>query len=230
MSHFIDIHRHNSISDHIAIIDISNEESPHCRDSFCSYGIHPLCLTQHYQDKLKQLYQLAEHGEIIALGECGFDHRSSASIVLQRDIFKKQVAISEHFGLPLLIHCVKGSSELLEMYKQSRPQQPWIIHGFNNNRNILKQFIQKGFYISIGASICNPYSNSYQLIPEIPADKLLLESDEACISIEDIYHQAALRIGTTLDELKTQIEINFKRIFYDKKQLVGENRTLTWKG
>lgn len=220
MSQFIDIHTHTSSQRDTAIVDISIKESPQCRDSFCSYGIHPLFISENYAKQLQQLQLLATQKQIIAVGECGFDHRSRASLTLQKNIFEAEVGISEQFHLPLLIHCVRAASELLEMHKILKPTQAWIIHGFNSNHNILDRFLEKGFYISIGKSILKKTSNSYQLLPMIPAERRFLESDDADITIEQIYQAAAERLALPMKTLTQQIEQNFKRIFYDKQQLV----------
>ncbi|MGL5681546.1 MAG: TatD family hydrolase [Marinifilaceae bacterium] len=219
MSAFIDIHTHFAYADKVAIIDISAQgASPTIGDAPCSYGVHPYFITDDYVMRLETLYRLAANGQLTAIGECGFDHRASTDIKLQRSIFEKHISISEQFHLPLIIHCVKGFPELISCHKQFRPKQAWIVHGYNNKETVLKQLLDCGIYLSLGKALLFPNSNARLLAKNIPQDKLFIETDDVPLSIEELYSIVAAQRGISIDELKTQIEANFKHVIYDNRK------------
>ena len=94
---------------------------------------------------------------------------------------------------------------------------PYVVHGFNNNKNILKQLINAGFYISLGAAILkDDEKNAHdwrEKINIMPLEKLFFETDDSGENIEVIYNRAAIFLDISLEALKTQIKKNFERVF-----------------
>ena len=102
-----------------------------------SVGIHPWELTEHNAGQLLDyLKQQLRKKQFVAVGEAGLDKLAVASMELQLTVFKAQVRLSEEYGLPLIIHCVKAMDELLAVKKEFRPQQAWIWHGFRGKTGI----------------------------------------------------------------------------------------------
>ena len=91
---------------------------------------------------------------------------------LQLTVFKAQVRLSEEYGLPLIIHCVKAMDELLGSEKEFRPQQAWIWHGFRGKPEQAMQLLKKGFYLSFGEYYPD---ETMQIVPD---ERLFLETDE----------------------------------------------------
>ena len=85
----------------------------------CSWGIHPLFTEGGVS--IEQLREAAGRGEIVAVGEAGFDRNALTVMEEQRRLFEEEVEISEGYGLPLIIHCVRAFPELLSVYKRRRP-------------------------------------------------------------------------------------------------------------
>ena len=76
---------------------------------FRSVGIHPWELTEHNAGQLLDyLKQQLRKKQFVAVGEAGLDKLAVASMELQLTVFKAQVRLSEEYGLPLIIHCVKA--------------------------------------------------------------------------------------------------------------------------
>ena len=78
---------------------------------------------------------------------------------------------------------------------------------------MLEALLQHGFYISAGRQAMNEKSPLYQLLPEIPLQHLLIETDNSDFSIQDIYRQVAERRGETVENLKAEVFGNFCRLF-----------------
>jgi TatD DNase family protein len=144
----------------------------------------------------------------VAIGECGLDKLKGPSMELQKVVFKVQMAMAEEHGLPLVIHCVKASNELVQFKRQTHPDQPWIIHGFRGKEALVKEFIQHGFYLSFGACY------QEEALRSVPVERLFIETDESELSIEDIYLRVAQSRGMDLKELTESIKKNVERVFF----------------
>jgi len=113
----------------------------------------------------------------------------------------------------LIIHGVRAIPELITAYKKCRSHQKWIMHGFNNRREILMDLLRHGFYISAGRHVMNEESQVYRVLPEIPADRLLIETDNSDFTIGEVYGQVARRRGIAVEELQHIVRMNFDRLF-----------------
>ena len=48
---------------------------------------------------------------------------------------------------PVVIHCVKAYNELILLKKKLKPKVPWVVHGFNQNEQILNALLKNDFFI-----------------------------------------------------------------------------------
>ena len=183
------------------------------QDVFYSVGLHPMKVGQADDEALAVVRETILDERVIAVGECGLDRRSEATMEKQERVLLEQVQVAEKYHKPLVIHCVKAYSELISIRKKSGASVPWIIHGFNNNEQILAQLLDYGFYISIGAALLNPRSNVFHLIRDIPLEMLFLENDDREVEIPVIYEAASCRIGLEAGRLKERLWENYKKVF-----------------
>ena len=179
------------------------------RGYYYSVGIHPWELTEHNAGQLLDyLKQQLRKKQFVAVGEAGLDKLAVASMELQLTVFKAQVRLSEEYGLPLIIHCVKAMEELLGVKKESRPQQPWIWHGFRGKPEQAVQLLKKGFYLSFGEYYPD---ETMQIVPD---ERLFLETDDSLLDIEDILCQAARVRGVEVEALCEVIRRNIQNVFF----------------
>jgi TatD DNase family protein len=111
-----------------------------------------------------------------------------------------------------VVHCVKAFNEVVALKRKLTPAVPWVIHGFNNNANILKTLIDNDLYISMGSALLRSNSNAAKLIRHIPAERLFLETDERPISIKTIYSVASEHLKIPSEQLRQNIYQNFLTI------------------
>lgn len=178
-----------------------------------SFGIHPWYLTSENHDYLLgQVEKMASSGNIIAVGEAGFDKIKGPVIGLQRKTFEEQVSIADNYRKPVVIHCVRYWDELLQEHKKLKPATPWLVHGFRGKADLALQLISRGMYLSFWFSfIIRPEST--QLIKRLPGNRIFLETDGADIDIRVIYNKVSADLEITVDELKNLILNNFKNLF-----------------
>lgn len=201
---FIDIHTHNKSEETAyAIFNSNGEPTTGC----ASVGIHPWDVDNNWKQRFRTIKELAKAPDITAIGECGIDRaHSGAGLELQTEVFRAHITLSEELKKPLIIHCVKAVDNIISQYKECKPQQAWIIHGFRGKPQQAEQLTRAGLYLSLGEHF------NAESAKVIPADKLFIESDESSLPINEIYNSVAQARNMSLEELILQIETN-ARIF-----------------
>ena len=182
-------------------------------NTWLSTGIHPWNISEKNQKlQLEKLRQLAHYQDIKFIGECGLDRLKGSPLPLQEEIFIKQIRVAEEVKKPMIIHCVKCFNELISIKKIVRPKVPMVIHGYNNNLEIAKSLLERGFYLSLGAAILNEESNAAKVLQYIPLEKLFLETDDKVISIQKIYEKTSFLLNIPLNTLEDVIFANYLEI------------------
>lgn len=207
---YVDVHTHHRRRG-LEVVDISDGKIAE-KGELCSMGIHPMFIGEGMG--IEEIREEASKNRIVAIGEAGFDRNSGISIEEQKRLFEEEVKIAEEYRLPMIIHCVRAFPELLSVYKSLQPRQAWIIHGYNNNEEILRQLIGHGFYISAGKKLFLPESNIRRVLPLIPLEQLFLETDDSDWGIEAVYRTAAELRKISLDLFVKQVYGNFEKAFH----------------
>lgn len=210
----INIHTHKA-GQGISIVDASlgEPEASGRNDIYFSMGIHPMYINAEVERGLAEIEDYAARKEIVAVGEAGLDRNSGVMMERQAELFGRQIGISEKYGLPMIVHCVRSFPELISLHKKYSPRQAWIIHGFNNRMEVLRELLRHGFYISAGKQVMNRQSNIYQFLPQIPLQQLFMETDDSDLDIGAVYAKVTERLGVTECELRERIYDNFVRLF-----------------
>ena len=188
--------------------------SSYKNNGFFSYGYHPWHLDQD-SDELCSLHDLISSSKCLAIGETGIDRVNlSYSLKEQLSSFHKHIELSEQIQKPLIIHCVKGYSELLEAYKRYSPTQSWIIHDFNHNKDFLNAIRTKRIYISLGRNFFERKNSKVnKATKDIELEKLFFETDEMNIEIYEVYKKFCDNTELEMKELKKNIKTNFEKVF-----------------
>ncbi len=178
-----------------------------------SIGIHPWYIDENrLETDLKVIEERLQLSECLALGECGLDKRIDVPMTLQVDVFKKQIALAEKYQKPLVLHLVAAFDELIALKKQLNISIPIIIHGFSKSEQLAKQLIDNGFYLSFGKYLLRNLELE-AVFKSIPDDKFFLETDIIEETLEEVYQKAAFYKNISVEELKEQVEMNWRNIF-----------------
>ncbi|KQR69731.1 TatD family hydrolase [Pedobacter sp. Leaf176] len=176
-----------------------------------SIGLHPWYATlDKLETQLKYLSVLAKQANVKLIGECGLDKLMGDNLENQISILTSQITLAEEFSKPLILHCVKAFSELIELKERLKVKVPMIIHGFNKNEELGRQLMAKGFLLSFGAAILKENSGAGKLIQQ--SENFFLETDDSEISIKEIYKAAANLKKCSVDELKACIFENWNNL------------------
>lgn len=205
----IDVHTHNRMRND-AIISLNPHEFRPEQGKYYSVGIHPW-ITDSMKDineEMAFLERVCLHERVVAIGETGIDKLRGADLTLQRQIFERHIRLSEALNKPLIIHNVRATNETLELYKKYKPLQPWILHGFRGNAHIVHTVLKNSeIYVSFGEKY------SVQSLCETPMDRILIETDESKLSINEIAKKIAADKDIGLQSFMRSIKNNIEKSF-----------------
>ena len=225
MNPYVNIHTHynNHIDDNefveiqnIDVDNIVNVDVSH----FYSIGIHPWNLKSQ-NPKISETQKLGDLESqclgdlnIKAIGECGLDRACDVDFEIQKEVFIKQIELSEQIAKPLIIHAVRTYPDIISIRKEIKAKQPWIIHGFQGNMQSAEQMLRHdGIYLSLGDVMFKNERRASELLNIIPLDRLFLETDVAERDIVEVYDKAVSLSGIEMDKLRNDIFNNFVKIF-----------------
>ncbi len=214
MNKFIDIHTHK-IKKANYLISVYNhflqDELPKV-DSLFSVGLHPWHISKLDLTILdKSLENLIHKKAPAFIGEIGIDRNIDIPLEVQTEYFLKQAIIAEQFNLPVIIHSVRTVYDIIKIKKEHKFQQPWILHSFNGNIQMIDEALKYNFYFSFGSNLFRNNFNDKQL-KSIPLEYTFLETDDADYSIIDVFARFCALRNIDLESLKKTVYNNFTRI------------------
>ena len=129
-----------------------------------------------------------ENPKIVAIGEIGLDfYWNKENKNLQKEMFISQINLANKLNLPIVIHTREAVTETIEILKKNPCIKKGIFHCCPLNRELVKEALNLGFYISLSGVITFKNSkNADEIINMIPEDKLLIETDSPYLSPEPV--------------------------------------------
>lgn len=154
---------------------------------YFAVGVHPNCAGD-YDEQLLRSY--ITDSRCVAVGECGLDyyrlssHDSEATKQLQKEIFAAQIRLAIEFELPLILHIREASADVLQILRTfDHKRLRGVLHCFNADSILLE--LSETFYYGIGGVLT--FKNArrlVQILPQIPRERLLLETDAPYLTPE----------------------------------------------
>jgi TatD DNase family protein len=148
---------------------------------FATAGVHPHHATELNPDALAVLEELARQPEVVAAGECGLDYfRDFSPRPVQQQAFHDQLELAARVGKPVFLHQRDAHEDFLAILKEHLPAlRGGVTHCFTGGQRELAAYLDLGFCIGITGWICDERRGAHllPLMREIPADRLLLETD-----------------------------------------------------
>lgn len=218
----INIHSHCIPDDpcEIVIVNHSNDDQVALglTNVHWSAGLHPWFLDEiNDATNWEQVYKQASSNKIIAIGECGLDTLKGPDIGVQEKVFIKHIELSIQTGLPLIIHCVKAYDRLLRIRKNYNKTPCWIVHGFKGKEELAQQLIEKDIKLSFGPALLEEQNLRLRiLLKKTNLRHVFFETDNHILKVSDIYRRAAEILNMKLEDLASQIQINFEKCFRKK--------------
>lgn len=163
------------------------------RDVIPFFGLHPWyahSASLDWEDELRNLLIKYPFG----IGEIGLDRSRKMlsipdSILIQEDIFRRQLAIAVEMSLPTSIHIVKSWDLLLNIFSSTEVPQSLMFHAFSGSAQVLSKLLNYGAYFSFAYNLLSE-ERFLTVIKEIPSDRILIETDAS--NITDFHKSAGV--------------------------------------
>ena len=164
---------------------------------YATAGVHPHHAGDYGSETDALLRNLARESEVVAVGETGLDYfRDLSPRPAQRAAFEKQLAIAVDLHMPLFLHQRDAHSDFLALLKAARDRVPAVVvHCFTDERKALFDYLDLDCHIGITGWICDERRGTHlrELVREIPANRLMLETDAPYLLPRDIRPQPSDR-------------------------------------
>lgn len=164
---------------------------------------------------------------IVAVGEIGLDYHYDTDKKIQYEAFSKQIDIANKYNLPIVIHTRDAVMDTLTMLKEHPANKKGVFHCCPLNRELVKEALKLGFYISMAGPVTFKNSkNANEIIEMCPLDRILIETDSPYLAPEPvrgtrndsrnlkyIAHKIASVKGLTIEEVADTTYKNTMRCF-----------------
>lgn len=125
--------------------------------------------------------------KIVAIGEIGLDYYwNKENKELQQYAFVKQAELANELGLPIVIHTREAVDDTIDILRNKvSVVKKGIFHCCPLNRELVKQALNMGFYISFAGPVTFKNSkNADEIISMVPFDKMVIETDSPYLAPE----------------------------------------------
>jgi len=144
-------------------------------------GLHPHHAADYTAETDSLLRSLATLDRVVAVGETGLDyHRDLSPRAAQLFAFERQLEIALDSGKPLFLHQRDAHDDLVAVLRPVRDRiSRAVVHCFTDDRRALFACLDLDLHIGITGWICDERRGTHlrELVREIPANRLMLETD-----------------------------------------------------
>jgi TatD DNase family protein len=153
----------------------------HPGELYATAGLHPHHASEYSAEHEAAFRELAQHTEVVALGECGLDHfRDYSSRADQQRAFVAQLELAAELGKPVFLHQRDAHAAFLPILREHRPQLAGaVVHCFTDTQAALEDYLALECSIGITGWICDERRGLglREVAKHIPDDRLLVETD-----------------------------------------------------
>ena len=143
-------------------------------------GIHPHYADSFDKKSILEIHDICQNTFVKAIGETGLDfNRNYSDKNKQIESFLNHIKIANKLNLPMFLHQRDAHQDFMDCINTEKPEVKCVVHCFTGQKNELEDYLINDFYIGLTGWICDPQRGSHleELIPIIPLDKLLIETD-----------------------------------------------------
>jgi TatD DNase family protein len=157
---------------------------------FATAGVHPHHASELEPSSIAALRGLLSDPGVVAVGECGLDfYRDFSSREDQRTAFVAQLELAAEAALPVFLHQRDAHAEFVEIMRSYRARLAGgVAHCFTGGRKELAELLALDLYVGITGWVCDERRGRElrEALPDIPLDRLLLETDAPYLAPRDM--------------------------------------------
>ena len=129
---------------------------------------------------LSIIAELAKHPRVRAIGETGLDYfRTPPELQeIQRESFKRHIAIAKENNLALVIHDRDAHEDVLKVLEEVGAPEKTVFHCYSGDLAMAKYCVERGYILSFAGTVT--FKNAPALreaVKYVPDELLLVETD-----------------------------------------------------
>lgn len=159
---------------------------------YATAGVSPNDIPQKEEELWKQLSDIKDlvksNKKILAIGEIGLDYYwNTENKEIQKKAFIEQIKLANEMDLPIVIHTRDAIMDTIQILKEDKVKNKGVFHCCPQNRELIKEGLKLGFYISFAGPITFKNSkNADEMINLVPNDRILIETDSPYLAPEPV--------------------------------------------
>ena len=146
----------------------------------CSVGVHPTHKDS-YAPSVEELIELAQHEEVVAIGETGLDYFrcEDEDMTWQHDLFRTHIRAAIATQKPLIIHTRSAKEDTIRILREENAEKVGgVMHCFAEDWETAQKSMDLNFYISFSGIVSFNSAKELQEVAKlVPEDKFLIETD-----------------------------------------------------
>ena len=198
-------------------------------DVYATVGIHPHDVKDAREEDFHALERLLHESKAVAIGEVGLDFfRDLSPRQTQKKVLNRFFDLHRKTRKPLILHIRDAYPQMKEQIRaELSPPVEGVVHCFSADKDIMKSFLDLGFYISFAGPLTYKKNDSLrEAFQACPLERILLETDAPFLppqSKRGKRNESAFLLETAqvgaeikkmgLEELASQTTQNAKRLF-----------------
>ncbi|MBK8285642.1 MAG: TatD family hydrolase [Ahniella sp.] len=157
---------------------------------FATAGLHPHHAADFNGETEDAFLDLLKAPEMVAVGETGLDYfRDLSPRTAQIFAFERHLEWAHRLDKPLFLHQRDAHDDFFACLKAVRDQVgDVVVHCFTDERRALFDYLDLDCHIGITGWICDERRGRHllELVPHIPANRLLIETDAPYLMPRDL--------------------------------------------
>ncbi len=205
---------------------------------WATVGLHPTDCFGQWRDEFQEIAKLAKQVKdlkVVGIGETGIDfYHKPYEKDFQSDSFRAHIELALEANLPLVVHirdilhqdgAAQHAMTIMDQYR--RDGMRGVIHCFQQNVEIAKEFVSWGFMLGIDGPVTYPNNHWLRDVVEaIPLESLILETDSPFLTpqqfrgkpnqpayLKFVAEQVAQVKGISYQEVAQQTTANAEKLF-----------------
>lgn len=179
-------------------------------------------------NEINSIFRNNNNKKIVAIGEIGLDfYWNKDNKELQKKMFIEQIRLANELKLPIVIHTRDAVADTLQILKEHPVEKKGIFHCCPLNRELVKEALKLGYYISFSGVITfKNAKNAEEIIKIVPEDKILIETDSPylapepmrgirnnCMNVKYVAEKIAMVKSKSIDEIARITNQNACKVF-----------------
>jgi len=165
--------------DHTTIDSMLDLERKYPAVCYPMMGLHPCHVKKDFEKELYEVENWLNKRKFSAVGEMGTDLYWDKTFWDQQvEAFTIQVGLAKKHNLPIVVHCRESIDLTLDLVEKLQDGKlKGVFHCFTGSKEQADRLAKLGFYFGIGGVATFKKSGLDTVIPHIPLDRIILETD-----------------------------------------------------